>query len=158
MISSWHAATWESHTSCASLFMAEGNLAPLGIWRRSISGRREVGKVLVQHGADTESLPVQVEVHELGKALIYTFPYGDWVKKGSKAKPTLVELPLATVEKVDEDGREVVSTANTEAALLTYKVGATRSAARLHCSRVQTAEYFAGSRPHWRRKRRWNRR
>jgi hypothetical protein len=64
----------------------------------------------------------KVEVHELGKALIYTFQHGDWIKKGSKSKPTMVELPLYQVERVDDDGREIVTAHEDLASKVTYKV------------------------------------
>ena len=47
-------------------------------------------------------------VHELGKAMVYTFSYGDWIAKGSKAKPQQTELALSLIESVDDEGVRTV--------------------------------------------------
>jgi hypothetical protein len=47
-------------------------------------------------------------VHELGEAKVYTFNCGEWIVKGTKAKPQLSELALSLIESVDEEGVRTV--------------------------------------------------
>ncbi|EDQ93112.1 uncharacterized protein MONBRDRAFT_31037 [Monosiga brevicollis MX1] len=64
----------------------------------------------------------KIEVHELGQARIYTFEHNDWLRKGTKAKPFMVELPLRRIETVDDNGREVVEELALDANKRTYRV------------------------------------